>query len=70
MKTVLYKGGAYEVWKYCNTVHFIANYRWTVDVIHKTTEFVSAMWFNYRVPSKIYLNYRFTAQKIVKYQMP
>ena len=35
----LHKGGAYEVWYYRNTVDYIANYRFTVDVFHEITNF-------------------------------
>ena len=31
--------------------------------------FVSVTWLNYRIPTKIYLNYHFPAQKIVKYRI-
>ena len=41
-----------------------------LQIFMKLRILVSVTWFNYRIPSKIYLNYRFTAQTIVKYRIP
>ena len=48
--------GAYEDWKYRNTVDYIANYRWNCDLFRELQFFVSFMWSSNQIPSKMYPN--------------
>ena len=60
------KRGAYKVWNYRNTVDFIGIIFFVPSTFFmKLRIFVSIKWYNYRIPSKFYINCHFTASKIV-----